>query len=216
MKIFAISGLGADERVFEYLTLRYELISVKWIKPNNNETIEEYSKRLVQKYEIGSHSDFGLLGVSFGGLVATEIAKITQPKFTILISSIETRNELNGFLRLVGKTKLLKIIPKQWLNPPKAFAHFMFGAKNKSLLNEILDDTDLEFAKWAVNELVNWKNECSIKNIIKIGGSNDKLLSPKGRNTIIIDKGEHFMIVDKAQEISNIINENLRKYIQPN
>lgn len=44
MKIYA-SGLGADERVFKYLTINYELIPVKWFTPKHKETIQAYSKK---------------------------------------------------------------------------------------------------------------------------------------------------------------------------
>lgn len=91
---------------------------------------------------------------------------------------------------------------------------YLFGTKNNKLLNEIFDDTDLNFVKWAVNELTNWKNTTELKNVLKINGSNDKLIPPKGDTKMeIIDDGEHFMIVDKADEISKIINENLKTSI---
>ena len=212
MKIFAISGLGADKRVFKYLTLDYELIPVEWINPNKGESIIEYSKRLIEKYQIDSENDYGILGVSFGGLIATEISKLTNPKFTILISSVETRDELSGIIKLTGKSKLIEIIPEKLLNPPKSIAHFMFGTEKKELLNSILNDTDLHFTKWAIRELVNWKNKQRLNNLIKIGGSKDKLLAPKGDNTIVVENGEHFMIVDKAQEISEIINEKIKTH----
>lgn len=212
MKIYGISGLGADKRVFKYLTLEHELIPVDWIKPKPKETIIEYSKRLIKEYEIGKTSEFGILGVSFGGLIATEISKLTNPKFTILISSVETRKELSGIIKFAGKSKLIELIPKSLLNPPKAIAHFIFGTKKKELLNSILDDTDLIFAKWAIRELMNWKNQSEIPNLIKIGGTKDKLLPPKGKNTILIEKGEHFMIVDKANEISEIINREIKTH----
>ena len=63
MKIFAISGLGADKRVFEYLTLEHELVPVEWVSPKNKETITDYSKRLIEKYAIGTENNFGILGV---------------------------------------------------------------------------------------------------------------------------------------------------------
>lgn len=70
-----------------------------------------------------------------------------------------------------------------------------------------MNDTDLNFAKWAVNELLNWKNEDSLANVVKISGSNDKILPPpKNSEIILISGGEHFMIVDRADEISEIIN----------
>ncbi len=71
MKIYAISGLGADERVFKYLTINYELIPVKWIRPKHKETIHSYSKRLIEEYGIGQETNYGIIGVSFGGLIAT-------------------------------------------------------------------------------------------------------------------------------------------------
>ena len=92
MKLYGLSGLGTDKRVFEYLTLDYEFIPIDWIEPRRKETIEEYALRLSEL--IDKNEDFGILGVSFGGLVAIEISKILNPKLTILISSVETKNEL--------------------------------------------------------------------------------------------------------------------------
>ena len=212
MKIYAISGLGADKRVFKFLTLDYELIPVEWIKPEKKESIVEYSKRLILEYGIDKDKDYGILGVSFGGLIATEISKLSKPKFTILISSVETRNELSGIIKLTGKSKLLELVPNSLLNPPKSLARFIFGTDKKELLNSIIDDTDTSFTKWALRELINWKNQSQIINLIKIGGTKDKLLPPKGDNTILIDKGGHFMIVDKAKEISDIINREIKTH----
>jgi len=211
MKLYGISGLGADKRVFEYLTLDCTLIPIEWIEPLKNETIENYSIRFSKL--INKEEDFGIMGVSFGGLIATEISKKLNPKLTILISSAETNTELRKIYRIVGKTKLLKTIPQFLFDPPRIIANWIFGAKNKKLLNQILDDTDLKFAKWAVNELANWKNNEMVSNpILKIGGTNDKLIPPKkDTNHKLIDKGEHFMIVDRANELSQIINEQIKK-----
>ena len=92
MKLYVISGLGADKRVFQYLTLNYELIPIDQINPQGNESIKTYSIRLAQK--IDTSEKFGIVGVSFGGLVAVEISKQLKPAITILISSVETRGEL--------------------------------------------------------------------------------------------------------------------------
>lgn len=210
MKLYGISGLGADKRVFEYLTLDCEFIPIEWIEPSNDETIENYSIRFSKS--INKKEDFGIMGISFGGLIAVEISKKLNPKLTILISSAETKAELRTIYRIIGKTGLLKLIPQFLFDPPRIVANWVFGAKNKKLLSQILDDTDLKFAKWAVNELVNWQNNEKLSNpILKIGGTNDKLIPPpKDKNQRLINKGEHFMIVDKADEISRIINNEIR------
>ncbi|TPN86320.1 alpha/beta hydrolase [Aquimarina algicola] len=205
MKIYGISGLGADKRVFDALTLDVELIPIDWITPNKNEAIEAYSKRLSSI--IDTKNDFSIIGVSFGGLIATEISKILKPKITILISSAHTKNELRPIFLLFGKTKLIKLIPTFLFDPPRWIAKYLFDAQNSALLNKILDDTDLTFVKWAIHELTNWKNVTQLENVIKIHGTHDKLIPPRGNTkTELIDKGGHFMIVDNAIEISEIIN----------
>lgn len=205
MKAYAISGLGADERVFKFLKLNTEIEVLLWIKPKKNESIQDYAFRLSSK--INTDEKFCLIGVSFGGLIAIEISKILNPELTILISSAKTSYELPFIYKTFGKTKISKFLPKVFFDPPKFLASKLFGAKNKKLLFEILNDTDLEFAKWAVNALIIWKNNDKVKNCYKIHGTKDALIPfIEGQNTFPIPNGKHFMIVDKADEVSSIIN----------
>lgn len=210
MKLYGISGLGADKRVFKYLRLNCDFIPIDWIIPRPNESIENYSLRLAKI--IDTNEEFGILGVSFGGLVAVEISKVLKPKITILISSVAQASELKGIYHLLGKTKIVNCIPQQLFDPPRFIAHWLFGTRNKKLLDAILNDTDLAFAKWAVQQLLTWKNKEGLKNpCVKISGTNDKLIpASSSENTFFIDKGGHFMIVDRAEEISEIINNELR------
>ncbi len=165
---------------------------------------------------INTKERFAILGVSFGGLVAVEIRKKLKPALTILISSAETKNELRSIYRLIGKSKIIKLLPRQLFDPPRKIAHWLFGTSHTKLLSQILDDTDLQFAKWAVNALLNWQNTTQLAHpTLKISGTKDKLIPPqKDSKQIRIDQGAHFMIVDRAAEISKIINEEIRKIDQ--
>lgn len=207
MKIYAISGLGADSRVFNFLTLDLKIIPLEWISPLEKETIEHYALRLSQK--INQTEPFILMGVSFGGIMATEIAKITQPKATILISSAELKTELRWIYRTISTTRIIPLLPTSFFNLPRFISSWLFGTTHKQLLHNILDDTDLEFTKWAIIQLTTWKNIETIRNCYKICGSKDKLIppNPKAPNVHHIQNGEHLMIVDKAKEISSIINQ---------
>ncbi len=212
MKIYGISGLGADKRVFNFLTLNYEFTPIHWISPKKKESIKEYSKRLSTVIDI--ENDFCLIGVSFGGLVATEISKILNPRITILISSAHTKNELNPIFRWFGKIKIIRFIPTSFFHFPKRIATYLFGAKNNKLLYAILKDTDPSFVKWALYELTNWQNTTLLKNVIKINGTSDKLIPPRGTTKmLLIDKGAHFMIVDNAPKISEFVNLEIAKII---
>jgi len=112
--------------------------------------------------------------------------------------------------------KILNLIPKMFFDPPRTIANWLFGTKQKKMLNEILKDTDLQFAKWAVIELLNWKNKEKLNNpILKISGTYDKLIPPqKDNNTKLIEQGTHFMIVDEADKISSVINQYIEENIE--
>lgn len=205
MKVYAISGLGADERVFVNLGLECELVHLLWIKPTKGESIADYVIRLSKG--IDQSEEYGILGLSFGGLVAVEISKVLNPKFTILISSVEVRSELPFLFRLIGNIGILKLIPSVLFRIPTFVATWLFGTNQKDLLKLILKDADLYFYKWSINELVSWRNTTRLKNCFKIEGEKDKLLPPaKDRNSTVVKDGQHFMIMDKAEEVSVLVN----------
>lgn len=207
MKLYLIGGLGADERVFEYLKLDVETTVIKWIEPKPMEEIKSYSLRLIE--QINQKDEFGILGVSFGGIVATEISKLINPSKLILISSVETDKELPRKYISIGKSKILNLIPNKFIKPPKPLLGFLFGTEKKQLLKQIIEDTEPEFIRWALNAIIKWSNESKSNNTIRIHGTNDKLIPLKGK-AIEIKDGGHFMIVDKADEISKLVNEKLK------
>ncbi|WP_291966115.1 hypothetical protein [Maribacter sp.] len=85
------------------------------------------------------------------------------------------------------------------------------GAHNSKLFYEILYDTDLSFVKWALQEFTAWQNTITSTKVLKINGTKDKLIPPRGKTrTKLIEGGEHFMIFDRAEEISEIINFEIR------
>jgi len=202
-----IGGLGADERVLNYLKLDVETTVIKWIEPKPKEELKSYAIRLTE--QINQKDEFGILGVSFGGIVAIELSKLIKPSKLILISSVETSTQLPQTYVSLGKTQILNLIPNTLIKPPKPLLGFLFGAKNKQLLKQIIKDTEPEFIRWALNAIINWSNEETPIEAIRIHGTKDKLIPLKGEANEIKDGG-HFMIVDKAEEISNLINEQMK------
>ena len=209
--IYGISGLGVDHRVFDYLSLNFQLVVLDWIQPLKKESIQGYAQRLSQKVDITR--PFALLGVSFGGLVVVEMAKQIQPEVIILISSAETRNELRWIYRIMGKLKIMSVIPRTLLNLPAWFIKPFLGTDKKDLIKTILKDMDVEFTHWALGKLLSWHNREVIGNCTKISGTKDILMpARKSDKTIEIEGGTHFMVVDRAEEISIKINTLLKGF----
>lgn len=205
MTIYAIPGLGADYRVFDYLKLDHKVIVLQWLTPTWKESISEYALRL--STQMDTRTPFVLLGVSFGGLVAAELAKHTQPEKVILISSVSVRAQLPVFYQLLGRLRVMQFIPvKRFMLNPRLTAR-LFGTQRVNLLRAILKDTNPKLVRWSLKEIFTWENTKRPSNCLVIGGSKDKLFPPKLKNGItLIDGGQHFMIVDRADELSEIIN----------
>src|SRR5436190_20439215 len=107
--IYCISGLGADEKIFNNLELNgHDLRHISWLKPNRKETIVEYAYRMREKIH---DSPTILLGVSFGGMIGIEIAKQIQIEKLIIVSSIKNGKELPAWMRLAGQLRLNKFLP---------------------------------------------------------------------------------------------------------
>jgi len=206
MKCYCISGLGADKRAFKHLDINLELIHIEWTKPLKNESISSYSKRLL--VQIDTKEPFLLLGLSFGGIIASELAQITSPEKVIHISSIINRKHLPLIFRIIGFIGIHKIIPAKWLSPPMGIANWIFGLKktqNKTLFTEIISDSDKDFLKWAIEQLLG-KEIHHPKNLIRIHGTNDKLLPLSDSNDIItIKDGGHLMILEQYNDVNEAL-----------
>ncbi|MNK48725.1 hypothetical protein D3C87_675610 [compost metagenome] len=206
-KIYIFSGLGVDRRVFDNIDFGdLDVEFVDWIDPLKNESLENYAERISKK--ITSENPI-LIGLSFGGMVAIEISKILKTEKIILIASAKTQFELPKFNRISGKLRLNKLIPKSIFKKQNFITNWLFGIETdseKQLLKNILKNTDPNFFSWAINEIVNWKNETIPKNVTHIHGNKDRIIPFKNvKADFVIEGGGHFMTVNKPDEIQNII-----------
>lgn len=207
-KCYLLSGLGADGTVFQYLDFEgVEVEYMEWLPPLPKETLPAYAKRMTQKITTPHPI---LVGLSFGGMVAMEIAKQIPVKKVILISSAKERKELPWFYRFSAKLKLQKILPYTLIKRTNGFTYWIFGATSaheKALLKEIFRKTPTTFLKWAINAILTWKNTEISTHILHIHGDKDRILPYKNvKDTLCITGGGHSMIVNKAHEITPLIN----------
>ena len=206
-KVYFISGLGADKRAFSFLDLSFcEPIFIEWIKPLKKESLQHYALRL--KDQIKEPAAI-IVGVSFGGMLATEMAKSDSTIRAIIISSNKVKKEFPKFF-LAGKyIPLYKWMPSSLLKKAAIFRRLFFGPageKQKKIFRQILNDTDTTFTKWAVYSILHWENSFVPDNLIHIHGTSDKLLPFRlVKADFSINKGTHLMIMNHPGEISAIL-----------
>ena len=208
--IYLISGLGIDHRVFERLSFPFSFKHISWTDHKKSDTLEEYASTLLP--QIDQSKPIILIGLSFGGFIAQEIAKLVPTEKVILISSLNGHKQMPKLYRVLGFFQLQYLLPGKFLqNNP--FTYALFGIKNKkskAVLKRILEDTSLSFLKWATIQCLKWRSP-KMENGIQIHGSEDRIIPVKNvQADVVIPGGSHFMIGDKYKIIQESINSLIR------
>ena len=162
--LYIFSGLGTDERVFQLLDFSgFPTTFIKWLVPFESESIEHYASRLLAPIKTIRPT---FIGLSFGGLIAVELARQIEVEKIILIASAKTKNEIPFYYRWAGKAGLHKLLPTQLLRKSALISNWFFGATSifeKQLLKTILADTDPTFFNWAIDKAINCKMKLTSK-----------------------------------------------------
>ncbi len=206
-KVYFISGLGADKRVFSFLDLSFcEPVFIDWIRPEANESLEHYALRL--KAYITEPSPV-IIGISFGGMLATEIAKTDPQSKVIIISSNKTATEFPPYLRTGNYFPVYKWTTASMAKSFMLRSGWILGGKNKEskkILRQIILDSDTEFVKWAISAILKWKNRQMPGNLVHIHGTADKLLPYRYvKADYTIDGGTHIMTLDNPHTVSALL-----------
>lgn len=206
--IYCISGLGADERVFQKLKFKgYQPIHIRWLEPKTGESIKDYTERLT--HQIKAEKPI-LIGLSFGGIIAVEMSKQIAIEKIILISSTKNRQEIPFYFKMFRWLPIYLLLPAKFLLwMAKFIASWFFSLKTideRKLLKAILFDTNARFVKWAIHQIVTWNNELIPENTYHIHGESDRVFPYQFvHEDFNIKHGGHLMIMSQAEYISNLI-----------
>lgn len=211
MKIYYISGLGANETVFQKMDFakKSNAYYLPWLIPEENESIASYASRMLENVE----EDSILVGLSFGGMMAIEMAKLKKMKKLILISSAKSKNEIPTHFKWAGAIGITQLLPLEKMMHMNAPIHYYLGShseEEKQIVNAFIKEVHPYYLTWSVRQICNWKNTVAPCPIIHIHGTDDKILDYHNIHAnYTIKDGNHFMVMNKAEEINTIINQAL-------
>ena len=194
-------GMSANPLIFKRIKFsdeKYEIHFLKWTKPVLNESIENYSKRLL---DFIKHKNPILIGVSFGGLIVQEISKLIDVEKVIIISSIKSNRELPLYMKSAKFLKLYNYFPLKLFDDVFNISKSLKINKiykKLDLIDKYLSVRDENYLKWAIREILNWKQEKPLQEVIHIHGDKD-LTFPISliKDCIIVPGATHALILTK-------------------
>lgn len=211
--IYCVPGMGANERIFEFLKLpqTYVIHIIPWKQPKIKESLQDYAKRMAADV---TKPNPVLIGVSFGGIVVQEMKAFLNAQKIIIISSVKSKYELPVRLQVLRDTKLYKLLPTKMLEKVKNWEKLVFGPYNKKrarLYNNYMMDINKQYLDWAIENVLQWDRKREDKNVVHIHGEEDKVFPVDNiQGCILVPKADHSMILTKALWF----NEKLPKLIE--
>ncbi|CAM3661106.1 alpha/beta hydrolase [Flavobacterium saliperosum] len=211
--VYFMPGLAASSKIFEKIQLpeaQFEVHLLEWFLPKPNETLEGYAERMAEEIK---HDNAVLIGVSFGGILVQEIAKMKPVRKTIIISSVKCKDEFPLRMKLARNTKVYKLIPTSMFSNVEFLLKYGMGEKVKErleLYKMYLSVNDKKYLDWAIEHVLIWDRKEVDEKVVHIHGDNDDVFPIKNiKNCIVVKGGTHAMILFK----SKWMNENLPRII---
>ncbi|MDT0554406.1 alpha/beta hydrolase [Patiriisocius hiemis] len=204
--VYFVPGLAAGKEIFKNINLpkeHYKIHILEWLIPNKKESIEAYASRMASRIK---HNNSVLIGVSFGGVMVQEMSAYLSLRRLIIVSSVKCRNELPARLKIAKKTRAYKLIPTSLVLSADDLTKYAIGPKSKkrlSLYNTYLHVRNKKYLDWAIENMVCWKREKPLEDVIHIHGDSDIVFPIKNiKNPILLEGGTHIMILNKGSWVS--------------
>jgi len=205
--------MGADRRLFRNIHLPegFDTHFLEWIDPLKDETIPAYAARLAEG--IDTSQPFVLVGVSLGGIMSVEIAKLHRPEATFLIGSIPVAGHLPGYYHTLGRRLgLLRVLPGSFFKRAASAKRWISNEsmQDKKLVWQMIEESDGQFLIWAMKAVLKWENTVLPEPLYHIHGSRDIVFPIRlTRPSHTIRKGGHLVVMTHADQVNKVLQEAL-------
>lgn len=157
---------------------------------------------------------FYLMGHSFGGILAQELALLLEPRGVILLNTVRSGSELPTTLSLLRRIPIYQLLLKEGVKR----SYFLWGEtdgyntpEERHLFYEMTDRHSDYYFRWAVRHIVHWEGGVGLScNVLRLHGDLDRVFPIKyitDPAVISLAAGSHIMVKGLAEEVSQHINE---------
>ncbi len=215
--VYFIPGQGADYRQFKNLQIShsFDTVYLHHFIPGKKWTMKEYAQAL--SGQIDTTGKYWLVGVSLGGMLATEMGDFLNPEGIILLSSAKIRKELPGRYRFQQYLPVYRLVPPDVIKLGSKILQPVVEPdrnKEKETCVAMLKSKNPVFLKRTIRMIMNWERMNYRNDIIHIHGDNDHTIPVRNvKCDYLIEDGSHMMVLTRSDEISELINKILQGYL---
>jgi pimeloyl-ACP methyl ester carboxylesterase len=214
-RLVLFPGLGIDERLFDQqkpLPVRLEFPMLP--TPHRSESVGTYAARVAQM--IDPTPPLYLGGVSFGAMIALEMAQALRASGVFFISGCTRPREISPVIRIGA---FLATGMPRWLYPTAAlvapaFLRLLgkFDRQERAHMAQVFRAANFELARWGAREIMRWRAPANPPCPVHwIHGSSDHIVPPERVNADVLVPGAgHFINVTHPREVNDFITARLQ------
>ncbi len=165
--------------------------------------------------QIDTTKNYSIIGVSLGGMLATEMADFLHPEKVIVISSAKNRKEFPGRYRFQKAIPVHRLVPGFVIKIGTRILQPIVEPdrnKDKETFKSMLKSKNSVFLKRTTTMILTWKRTSNNKSIMHIHGDADKTLPPRFVHfDYLVEDGSHMMVLTRGDLISQLINQILKE-----
>jgi pimeloyl-ACP methyl ester carboxylesterase len=213
-QLILLPGLGADHRLLGPQREAFpQLVIPPWIPPRKNESLPDYAARMAETITPSPDLPLVLGGVSFGGMVAYEMARRFKPNAVVLIASCRKRESLSPLYR--SGRRLLPLVPYWLWSVAKldlisgVVVRMRLGVdpSRRDLAIRMFKESDSRFMHWVLQAILNWDPKPLLGvRVLQIHGGRDSLIRARRVEADkIIPDGGHMINLTHAEEVNEFL-----------
>ncbi len=207
-KLILFPGMTPGRRIFQKLAPQLESFEViDWIAPVCATSISEYAVELIAEYGIDATCD--LVGVSFGGMVAQEVARLLGSPLCFVVSSAGSSSEFSLTQRLLARLPqagdqailtTVGAVAKRW---PSSISSMGTVRARK------FQGQNGDWFRWAASAALRWRPApYDQAGVVRIHGDRDRTFPHAVQHAdILISGAGHMLALTHSSELARAIHQ---------
>ena len=218
-QLIFLPGIGANYLIFSKTLAAFPDGKVlPWQVPLPRESLRDFARRWASIFRQGPYV---LVGHSFGGMVALELAKWVNTQSVVLLSSCRDIKVLDSRIRLLEQ--ISRWVPNaliqqalQILGPSVIARRQGVSSEDRPLLVQMIRDLDLPFMRWASSSALNWKNNQPVEEkrpyrLYALHGRKDSVIPLVEAPWVeVVEDGRHLLPLTHPDRVNAIIRKALQ------
>ena len=211
--IIFLPGLNGDPRVFGPQAEAFPTLSIaRWAPPMDSETLAAYAARLARSIDPQSPCVVG--GVSFGGIVALEVARHLDARACLLIASSRDVAGLPAAVRFLRPiARAARPAALSWITRSGEVSAVPSFPRFRRRLAR-LSAEEMSFRRWAFGALLTWQPPHLIRcPILQIHGECDSTVrASRTKADVLLPHAGHLLTLTHAEHVNMFLRSAIERY----